>query len=133
MCHIFYANCICDETLTLLQHTRLVFDSLYALEYTADCDFDYVSVTNDGITTKYCGNVPPEDVTYEGEITVRFRTDRSVTQMGFSLQYLDPPVVCATESGSGIISSTNYPSRYNNNEDFCVILTAEVGRVEECV
>ena len=92
------------------------------------CRYDYVSITAGGITTRHCGRSAPSDQVYLGPVEVRFHSDGSITKTGFSLAYDDVSndFECTRLSGNGEIETTNYPSRYPNNDDWCFTIDEEV-------
>ena len=51
-----------------------------------DCVCDYLSVTVNDMTTRYCGTAPSQEV-FQGPLTLRFSSDSSVTLSGFSFRY----------------------------------------------
>lgn len=104
------------KSATSSSHVKIVF-SIFHLEEHADCKFDYVSVY-DGASTeapligKYCGATVPDDITSSGRyLTVIFRSDPSVNELGFVFQY---SIGCASHytDASGTLESPGYPSNY---------------------
>ena len=120
-----------------------------SIEYSSDCVFDDLEIRWEGGHHTMCGRI--EDggtcnfVAEEGPIVVNFRTDGSVTGLGFSLSYTvvepgtqatcidtptgddpSPPPFTTTSipnelcgdvlnSQNGIITSPNHPNNYNHN------------------
>ncbi|CAH1246976.1 TLL1 [Branchiostoma lanceolatum] len=97
----------------------------------SSCSYDYVAVydgpdTSAELIGKFCGSGIPAPIHSHGNIlTVRFRTDRSVTETGFVLVYtttdehpIHPSGCGGPESltdPTGNFSSMNFPNNYDNN------------------
>ena len=70
---------------------RLTFQA-FNLEYCAnDCCYDYIEISYESFSQRYCGTSVPGPFTSSSTITVRFRTDGSVTKSGFSATWTELP------------------------------------------
>ena len=81
-----------------------------------------------GLMGRYCGNVPPPDLTSsDSMVTIMFTSDHSIAGDGFTASYvlLDTRTQCGGHytTDTGVIRSPGYPqpyphSRYNNVDYF---------------
>ena len=66
---------------------RLTFDS-FSLEepyYYDDCSYDYVEISYDGYSEKFCGHsTPPTITSSSNSMTVKFVSDESTNKKGFN-------------------------------------------------
>ena len=84
----------------LVQLTFETFD----LEPSAYCRYDFVEVSYGAISTKFCGGSIPGPFESTGTtMTVRIKTDSSITGQGFKAEWtsiLDQPCSCGIEFDS---------------------------------
>ena len=102
---------------------RLSFNA-FSLERHRDCKYDFVSVSEDlttdnynGTLGRFCGNeIPPVLTSFSNIMHVKFTSDASVSDLGFSSSFITLPAheACGGEirQNFGIIRSPRYPSRY---------------------
>ncbi|XP_071552235.1 exoskeleton protein RP43-like isoform X2 [Panulirus ornatus] len=102
---------------TVVEVTWQTFD----LEFSFQCVYDYVEIQDlscSGVvleTYKYCGrSLPPTFTSSSSMLVIRFHSDSSVTEPGFSLLYTSYTVL---EAVSGNISIGSDDSNYQNNQD----------------
>ncbi|XP_078577923.1 procollagen C-endopeptidase enhancer 1-like [Branchiostoma floridae x Branchiostoma japonicum] len=109
----------------------------------SSCSYDYVAVydgpdTSSELIGKFCGSSIPAPIhSHSDIITVRFVTDRSVTESGFTLVYtttdehpIHPSGCGGPESltnATGTFTSMNYPNNYDNNARCQWEIEVEVG------
>ena len=68
-------------------HLKLTFDSfsLEGPDYYDYCHYDYVEVSDDGSSEKFCGdNMPPSITSSGNSMTVKFISDYDYDYYGFS-------------------------------------------------
>ncbi len=58
----------------------------FSLEIDSYCPYDYVEIIDGSSSVKYCGH-PSAITSKTNELTIRFKTDSSVVQTGFSATY----------------------------------------------
>ena len=66
---------------------KLTFDSFFLedFDYYDDCSYDYVEVSYDGYSEKFCGDSIPPSITSSGNsMTVKFVSDDYSDYDGFS-------------------------------------------------
>ncbi|XP_072307339.1 cubilin [Eucyclogobius newberryi] len=89
------------------------------------CNFDFVEIRDGGYETspligKWCGTTkPPVLVSHSNRLWVRFRSDATVTQKGFTAHWDGTQSGCggSMSSASGGFSSPNYPLPYHPNAE----------------
>lgn len=75
------------------QHIQLRFLT-FELEHEQDCSYDYVDIYNgyddsSPLLGRFCGNkVPPEIISSSDSLLVRFRSDDTINNKGFSAAYI---------------------------------------------
>ncbi|OON18319.1 CUB domain protein, partial [Opisthorchis viverrini] len=84
------------------------------------CTFDYVLVivgSGDSAVTHdpLCGYIPPADITFDDEVTIKFISDRIRAYKGFVASYFPDPCVHDLQVESGEIKSPEYPHDYPND------------------
>ncbi|XP_013390346.1 bone morphogenetic protein 1 [Lingula anatina] len=142
------ADCQWEITVPAGKTMVISFDSRFNIEgYSGgDCKYDYVAIYLGSVSTgteigRYCGETAPNSIgILHNKVIVKFVSDRSVHEAGFSLSWrardttTAAPVVTtikptagplAVDSGcgsprdqsgtTGSINSLNYPSRYVND------------------
>ncbi|XP_041372182.1 cubilin-like [Gigantopelta aegis] len=93
------------------------------LEHHSRCLYDVLEIregsTENGVLLKmFCGNntIPRPFVTPSPQLFIRFKTDFSIVDRGFYLEYDFQECGGLLTTSSGVITSPNYPNFYNNNE-----------------
>ena len=89
----------------------------FQVESHSSCAYDYVEIAyGPSFVQKYCGDssIPGPFVT-STTITVRFRTDGSVTKSGFRASWIE--INAPTGRAGATIESQNYPSDYPNSHN----------------
>jgi len=81
------------------------------------CDCDWVKVVDgDGtaLMNKTCGTKLPDTITSKtNRLTVEFKTDEGDTKEGFKISWKENVKIDASKSG--VVTSPNYPNKYDNN------------------
>eukprot|EP00058_Branchiostoma_floridae_P025445 XP_002610935.1 hypothetical protein BRAFLDRAFT_131152 [Branchiostoma floridae] len=124
-------DCIWTITAPVGHFVELEFTAFDLEDGGSSCSYDYVAVYDGADTSapligKYCGNTVPAPIhSHSNVLTVRFVTDRSVTETGFRLIYTTTDEHPVHPSGcggpelltapTGNFSSMNYPNNYDNN------------------
>ena len=60
----------------------------FRIEDDRSCEYDYLSLTTDRSTTKYCGSDSPAMTVYEDYLVIIFHSDGSVQDSGFLINYV---------------------------------------------
>ncbi|XP_078660156.1 procollagen C-endopeptidase enhancer 1-like [Branchiostoma floridae x Branchiostoma belcheri] len=110
----------------------------------SSCSYDYVAIydgadTSAPLVGKFCGNeIPAPMHSHTNVMTVRFVTDRSVTETGFTLVYTTTDQHPVHPSGcggpelltdpTGSFTSMNYPNNYDNNAQCQWEIETELGK-----
>ncbi|XP_019633462.1 PREDICTED: cubilin-like [Branchiostoma belcheri] len=130
--------CNYDFTASGDDHVWIKFTD-FRLEEGPSCVWDDVSIYDTSVSPrvqigeKYCGSdMPPYVVSPGQSLRVRFKTDFSVTNRGFSFDYSfdtidtlgDCGITATISSGSGAITSPSYPSNYPDSSNCVYELTA---------
>ncbi|XP_023942426.2 cubilin-like [Bicyclus anynana] len=119
-------------------HIKLTWNR-FDLENMRSCDSDYVEIiesddyNDDNILGKYCGStMPPALTTSSSYLKVRFISDISIRDSGFSLSYsfLDEHNHCdgLFVKSHGYIFSPNWPETYEPNRDCTWKISVPIGR-----
>ena len=69
------------------QRVRLTFVGQFRLEPSNDCVWDYLSITVNGVTEKYCGRDGPASGIFDGPVVIAFHSDYTGSANGFRLLY----------------------------------------------
>jgi len=108
-------------------HVNVEF-TVFGVEEHGNCEFDYLEIY-DGPTKqstklgRYCGSDKPPVTSSSGRfITVFFKSDQSVNEVGFSFKYSAGCASTFTET-SHVITSPGYPGDYPSKTD-CVYTLA---------
>lgn len=111
------AECVWKIHLSRGSRIRLAFVDV-EMERTDECNLDYVEVYDEPITrspplARVChnGNLKGEITSQSNVVTIKMRTDVSIANKGFKLNYW---TLCENELTGigGIIESPNYPNNY---------------------
>jgi len=136
-------DCVWTITAPVGHFVELQFTSFDVEDGGASCSYDYVAVY-DGATTaapliaKLCGSTIPAPLhSHTNVLTVRWVTDSSVTDAGWTAAYLTSDEHPVHPSGcggpelltapTGNFSSMNYPNNYDNNAQCQWEIEVEVG------
>ena len=96
---------------------QLVFES-FDIEAHSSCGYDWVEISYETYSERFCGSSIPEPVTSTGKnMTVRFHTDGSVVASGFSAvwtEVLSQGGVPTQPSNFSRPTTTTSPINYNN-------------------
>ncbi|XP_033761795.1 cubilin-like [Pecten maximus] len=100
----------------------LSFNS-FQIESHSNCNFDFLEIREGYSETgsligKYCGTtvMPSPIYTPSPQLWVRFRTDSSIVDRGFSLNYGFTDCGGILTQNNGVITSPNFPSLYNHSD-----------------
>ncbi|KAJ8276925.1 hypothetical protein GJAV_G00069430 [Gymnothorax javanicus] len=113
--------------------TFLSFD----IETSSTCHYDYVEV-KDGSTAsspligRYCGNQVPDLVqSTQRSLFIRFRTDASVSNHGFTAQYESAEEGCgeSLNDPSGTITSPGHPTNYPHGANCTWYISVAPGNI----
>lgn len=101
-------------------YTVLTFDDYFSIEDSENCIYDYVEVFGfvngrNQTLRKTCGTTSPGTFSSRGAMTVRFKTDISVVQGGFRVNYRLSECGGILRGPNGIIASPTHPDRYLPN------------------
>ena len=73
---------------------------------------------------KYCNSIPPSHVSSSNEVLIKFKSDGSVTEAGFQMEY--NPI-----GESFVITSPGFPGNYDNNLDLSWLIQVQMGQTIE--
>ncbi|XP_074652971.1 cubilin-like [Tubulanus polymorphus] len=120
------------EIQTTLGNKLNVSFSHFALE-TGDCDMDYLELkegSSDGaLIGKYCGRSLPSPFASKGEkLWVHFKSDRSVADRGFRLEWITDGCGGHFTSDSGTFMTPGYPDYYPSYHECVWTVATSLGR-----
>ncbi|KAI4575387.1 hypothetical protein MJG53_011590 [Ovis ammon polii x Ovis aries] len=104
---------------------RLQFEGQFGIEVTPNCTSNYLELrdgadSNAPILSKFCGTSLPTSQLSSGEVMyLRFRSDNSLTHVGFKAKYSIAPCGGAVTGQSGVIESNGYPTQPYTDDLFC--------------
>ena len=112
-------TCVQEWTLSATQAgyvVQLTFET-FGLEDSANCEYDFVEVSYDSYSEKFCGDSLPGPFVSTGTtMTVRLQTDFSETGQGFKAEWTSIFEQTTTTSTPGpLLSHPSYPDNYENN------------------
>ncbi|RWS21660.1 Cubilin-like protein, partial [Leptotrombidium deliense] len=121
-------ECLWHITVDLKEHVVLYFHefSLEVQPAVGQCNSDFVSVysgpdVNSPLLTTLCDKLTKSlTISSSGnQMTVRFKSDNSVSGRGFSASFQAQPGACGGvfENNQGSLTSKNYPSKYDATDD----------------
>ena len=95
---------------------QLTFET-FGLENSTNCEYDFVEVSYNSYSEKFCGDSLPGPFVSAGTtMTVRLLTDESETGQGFKAEWRSIPEPTTTTSTPGPFEShPSYPANYENN------------------
>ena len=95
---------------------QLTFET-FGLEDSENCEFDFVEVSYDSYSVKFCGySIPGPLVSTGTTMTVRLQTDFSQTGQGFKAEWETIFEQTTTTSTQGpLLSHPSYPANYEND------------------
>ena len=85
-----YANYLqCATIITVAPEKRVYLRfSLFSLEYSSPCVYDFVQIIDGSSSKKYCGSTSPPAMTSKtNQLTIRFISDESEIYQGFLATY----------------------------------------------
>ncbi|XP_072020478.1 zinc metalloproteinase nas-39-like [Amphiura filiformis] len=113
--------------------TIITFDD-FNLQESDNCSADSLSIYDGDdemspLIGEYCGTDIPRFVTSTGpNATLIFDTDSSETSAGYSLRAVFGTACDSIVTSPGTVSSSNYPSKYYNNERCSTRIRAKPGK-----
>lgn len=131
-------NLDCMWYITIPDSSKVVqfdFSGVFQIEPSSSgCTFDYIEI-HDGINSYsplvgfYCGTSAPSTITLSSsQAFVRFVSDSSVNQAGFTLTYSSADRTCGGQlnatSAPQVLKSPNYPNDYPHNARCSWVITA---------
>uniref|UniRef100_A0A2H8TEF1 Cubilin n=1 Tax=Melanaphis sacchari TaxID=742174 RepID=A0A2H8TEF1_9HEMI len=131
-------NQLCKWIISVNESSQIQITWLtFSLENQLSCNNDYVEIydnSNSGNSSKiarYCGTkVPPVLTSLGNRLTIIFKTDHSVAQDGFMLNYisLNKAQACGGNffTREGFIKSPNFPNEYPKLKDCTWIINVPV-------
>ncbi|XP_048237900.1 cubilin-like isoform X1 [Haliotis rufescens] len=105
------------------ERVMLHFEDQFNIENNPSCRYDYIEVRDGGAVTspllqRVCGTTLPSTQVSTGNVMfARFRTDNSVTRVGFKARYEIATCGGRINGANGTITSPNYPQNYDANLD----------------
>ncbi|XP_068094350.1 cubilin [Hyperolius riggenbachi] len=116
-------ECIYTITTDMNSQIMLNFTS-FALQSSSSCTSDYVEIRNGGyevspLLGRFCREWPPLVISHSNKLWVKFRSDSSATNTGFSAHWSSATTGCGSTltALSGGFSSPNYPMPYYENSE----------------
>ena len=110
-------TCVQEWTLSATQAgyvVQLTFET-FGLEDSANCEYDFVEVSYDSYSEKFCGvSIPGPIVSTGTTMTVRLQTDFSETGQGFKAEWTSIRTTTTSTPGP-LLSHPSYPDNYENN------------------
>ncbi|GFT29649.1 dorsal-ventral patterning tolloid-like protein 1, partial [Nephila pilipes] len=115
---VYENNLNCEWLIRIHPDNRLLLTfKEFNLEIHQNCSFDYLEVYSGDTDSapllgRYCGNFIPQDLFSDtNQLLIRFKTDNSLVQGGFKMEY---KTICGGvySEFSGILSSPYYPDSY---------------------
>ncbi|WAR06690.1 CUBN-like protein, partial [Mya arenaria] len=128
-------NVDCIWVITVPANERIQVDFIedFSIEIHSNCNYDFIELRDGGTINseslgRLCGYSHPNTVVTTGNVLyARFRTDASVPRMGFKAQYKIATCGGRLSGQSGLITSPNYPSNYDNNLECLWTVQGPVG------
>ncbi|XP_043916230.1 cubilin-like [Protopterus annectens] len=119
------ADCIWLITVPNGEAVQLDFQDEFYIEPHASCNYDYLELrdgadSNAPLISKLCGNTRPGTQKSTGTLMyMRFRTDTSVTHIGFKAKFSIATCGGTFTGQSGIVHSPGYPSSNYPDNSLC--------------
>ncbi|XP_035743302.1 cubilin-like [Vespa mandarinia] len=122
------------------QRVTLIVDT-FELESHENCMFDYLEIRNGGydnspLIGRYCGSdIPKQIVSQTNQLYIKFVSDNSLTEAGFSIDWDNTAEGCGgtLSSTRGDIISPNYPQAYSRNAECIWRIAVAAGNTVELV
>nr|XP_046226989.1 cubilin [Scatophagus argus] len=106
----------------------------FQLEATSsNCNYDYIKLYNGPneqapLIGKFCGDMPPPaNSTTSSALTMVFRTDTSVSRLGFQMMWYQYGCGGELSGPKGSFNSPDYPNRYPENKECIWYITTTAG------
>ncbi|CAK8681154.1 cubilin-like [Clavelina lepadiformis] len=101
------------------------------LEYEKSCSYDNVTIVESNHQRTFCGSeIPGNFYSQNNSMLVFFRTDRSVVDKGFTLEWSSTwPCNSSIDADSGTLTSLGYPQTYFADMNCNWTITVRVGNV----
>ncbi|XP_049633697.1 cubilin [Suncus etruscus] len=120
-----HADCIWLITAPPGKLIKLQFEDQFSIEVTPNCTSNYLelrdgALPNARILSKSCGDSLPSSQLTSGDVLyIRFRTDNSLTHVGFKAKYSIALCGGTVTGQSGVIETLGYPTQPYANHLFC--------------
>ncbi|XP_012276352.1 cubilin [Orussus abietinus] len=122
------------------QQVKLTVET-FRLENHTSCNFDYLEIRNGGYDSspligKYCGtNMPQKITSMSNQIYLKFVSDSSRSEKGFSLLWDSTTIGCGgtLTSTNGAITSPNYPQPYTRSAECTWKIVVSAGSVVQII
>ncbi|XP_014605735.1 PREDICTED: cubilin-like [Polistes canadensis] len=102
----------------------------FDLEHHTKCRYDFVEISEGTTRTRnvqrYCSVYPQIINTTSNIVTIRFRSDFTISSRGFHIQY-DTKCHNTLNGFRGVIESPNFPNEYENSKNCSWIINAPIG------
>ncbi|KAM9307657.1 cubilin [Gastrophryne carolinensis] len=126
-------ECVYTITAEVNKQIMLNFTS-FKLHWSTDCTGDFVEIRDGGYATspflgRFCKESPPLVISHSNKLWIKFRSDSSITNAGFSAHWNTATTGCSSTLTelSGAFASPNYPMPYYGNSECYWILKASRG------
>uniref|UniRef100_A0A3Q2TAZ9 Cubilin n=1 Tax=Fundulus heteroclitus TaxID=8078 RepID=A0A3Q2TAZ9_FUNHE len=127
-------NSLCSWTIQASSGNKINYTfTVFELEATSSCNYDYIKLYNGPndqapLIGVFCGNTPPPaNTTTSSALTLVFRTDSSISMLGFQMIWYQNGCGGYVGGPSGSISSPGYPNRYPENRECIWYVTSTPG------
>ncbi|KAG8443219.1 hypothetical protein GDO86_011865 [Hymenochirus boettgeri] len=132
-------NLDCIYTITVETNKQILLNfTTFILSVSSNCDRDYVEIRDGGyemspLLGKFCQGTPPVILSHSNKLRIRFRSDSSYSETGFSAHWDSASTGCggSLTALSGVIASPNYPMPYYHNSECYWPLKASSGNIFE--
>ncbi|KAE8596094.1 hypothetical protein XENTR_v10015965 [Xenopus tropicalis] len=118
-------NLECIYTITVETNKQILLNfTTFVLSTSTNCDKDHVEIRDGGyeispLLGKFCQGPPPVIVSHSNKLWVKFRSDSSYSETGFSAHWDSATTGCGgtLTSVSGGFTSPNFPMPYYHNSE----------------
>ena len=102
---------------------QLTFET-FGLEDSANCEYDFVEVSYDSYSEKFCGySIPGPFVSTGTTMNISMKTDSSITGQGFKAEWTSIFEQTTTLSTPGpLLSHPSFPDNYENNYEKVILV-----------